>query len=48
MCGRYAINQTGSDLAATYVVDWIVEETVAGVDLKQTTALAGLRDNQLK
>jgi carboxylate-amine ligase len=37
--------ETG-DLKA--VVDWIVEETVAGVDLKQTTALAGLRDNHLK
>lgn len=23
MCGRYAINQTGPDLAATYVVDWL-------------------------
>ena len=25
MCGRYAINQTGGDLAATYVVDWLGE-----------------------
>lgn len=25
MCGRYAINQTGRHLAATYVVDWIVD-----------------------
>lgn len=25
MCGRYAINQTGRHLAATYVVDWIGE-----------------------